>query len=194
MAYRPLQTEASFDRSFRSRDGHPFSRRVGVARRWITFSILVSLVATIWGYWYLTDARRVRAMAESYLTGLLGAHVDMSSATLSLFEGLRLDDVTVRAFGGGEDTGWLVPFADRLEFVGDIWRVTLPRPVVTGVRRGPDFTRAGLGGAARDLQFRAPDGSPGRLRLQSREGDRLSETNAQALGDALDAWLAAPIL
>jgi len=96
MSQLPHHTDALFDRTLRSRSGHPFCGRVGAARRWIMFLVLVILVGIIGGYLYLTESRRVRTMTESYLASLLGAHVDMSSVTLSLFEGLRLDDVVVR--------------------------------------------------------------------------------------------------
>ena len=61
---------------------------------------LVTLSATILGYGWLTDAKRVRAMAEIYLSDLLGGDVQIRRASLSIFEGLRLDDVTVRVEGG----------------------------------------------------------------------------------------------
>lgn len=55
--------------------------------------VLLSMVIGV--YWFLTDARRVRAMAEDYLSELSGAQVTVGKATLSIFEGLRLDDVRV---------------------------------------------------------------------------------------------------
>ena len=56
------------------------------------FCLLVTVICT---YWVLTDARRVRAMAENYLSQLTGGHVEVKNATLSIFEGLRLDGVAV---------------------------------------------------------------------------------------------------
>ncbi len=53
------------------------------------------LVCIIGGYWYETDSNRVKGMAENYLSGLLGGRVVVGRATLSIFEGLRLDDVRV---------------------------------------------------------------------------------------------------
>jgi hypothetical protein len=58
--------------------------------------LLLLLAAIIGGYWYITDSNRVRAMAESYLSKVLGGPVMVGSARLSIFEGLRLEDVTVR--------------------------------------------------------------------------------------------------
>jgi hypothetical protein len=57
--------------------------------------LFVFLCAVIGGYWYLTDADRVRGMAETYLSKVLGGRVDVGQANLSIFEGLRLDDIRV---------------------------------------------------------------------------------------------------
>ncbi len=58
--------------------------------------VLLVLSCTIFGYIYLTDAQRVREMASAYLSDLLGGEVTIGKANLSIFEGLRLDDVTLR--------------------------------------------------------------------------------------------------
>ena len=58
--------------------------------------LLLFLAIVIFGYVYLTDSQRVRAMASSYLSDLLGGEVTIGKANLSIFEGLRLDDVTLR--------------------------------------------------------------------------------------------------
>lgn len=58
--------------------------------------VFVLLTGVILTYWYLTDSRRVRSMAQNYLSQLTGGHVEVKNATLSIFEGLRLDNVTVR--------------------------------------------------------------------------------------------------
>ncbi len=65
------------------------------------FALLCILLCTIYGYWYLTDSARVREMAQSYLTEVLHAPVEVGGATLSLFQGLRLDDVKVRVDHSG---------------------------------------------------------------------------------------------
>jgi hypothetical protein len=57
--------------------------------------LFLVLVAIISSYWYLTDSSRVREMAQSYLSDLLGGTVEVGGANLSIFEGLRLDDVRV---------------------------------------------------------------------------------------------------
>lgn len=60
-------------------------------------ALLLLLCSVIFAYSHLTDAMRVRQMAESYLSDLLGGRVVVGRATLSVFEGLRLDDVEVHA-------------------------------------------------------------------------------------------------
>jgi hypothetical protein len=87
------QPDHLFDRTWRP--GHPFRPRLSQRRRWGMLLLFVLLCSIIGGYWYLTDARRVRAMAESYLSNLIGGQVRVGNATLSIFEGLRLDNVTV---------------------------------------------------------------------------------------------------
>jgi len=81
------------DRTWRA--GHPFRPRLSVARRMIMWVFLLILVSLIGVYWYLTDAKRVRSMAQDYLSRLSGGHVEIGKATLSIFEGLRLDDVSI---------------------------------------------------------------------------------------------------
>jgi hypothetical protein len=51
------------------------------------------LCIVIGGYLFITDSNRVRQSAESYLSLLLGGPVKVGDATLSIFEGLRLDKV-----------------------------------------------------------------------------------------------------
>ncbi len=62
------------------------------------FALLCAIIGT---YWYVTDKVRVRQMAEQYLTDLIGGPVTVRDATLSIFEGLRLDDVRVFADRSG---------------------------------------------------------------------------------------------
>jgi hypothetical protein len=75
--------------------GHPFRPHRGRCRKWVMSILLVLLCVVIGGYTYLTDAARVRLMAQNYLSQLLGGRVEIGAATLSLFEGLRLDNVSV---------------------------------------------------------------------------------------------------
>lgn len=78
-------------------------------------ALLALLCGVIWSYSYATDARRVRSMAESYLSELTGGRVTVEGASLSLFEGLRLDGVKVYV-----DAEWTradgPPAADALLF------------------------------------------------------------------------------
>src|SRR5688500_10621370 len=84
-----------FDRP--RRWGHPSARRTGRFRRCAMTALLLVVGGVIHTYSHLTDATRVREMAESYLSTLLGGRVVVGRATLSVFEGLRLDDVEVHA-------------------------------------------------------------------------------------------------
>src|SRR5687768_11804318 len=93
MSRYSLSPERLFDRPWRS--GHPFRPRCGRARRVMMMILLIILCMVIGGYNYVTDSERVRQMAESSLSGLIGGRVQVGGATLSIFEGLRLDDVKV---------------------------------------------------------------------------------------------------
>ncbi len=73
--------------------------------------LLGGLLGIIGGYLYITDSNRVRSMAEAYLSEVLGGKVHIGSATLSVFEGLRLDDVVVRV--DEQDTPDAVIFSAR---------------------------------------------------------------------------------
>src|SRR5688572_367169 len=84
-----------FERPYRP--GVTFGPRITGLRRWGMLLVLALLVGVIITYWILTDTRRVRAMAESYLARLTGAKVHVEGATLSIFEGLRLEGVTLHA-------------------------------------------------------------------------------------------------
>jgi hypothetical protein len=98
MPWKLANPDRLFDRTWRPR--HPLRPRLSSGRRWCMLSLLILLSTIILGYMWLTDARRVRGMAGSYLSELLGANVDIRRASLSIFEGLRLDDVTVTVDGG----------------------------------------------------------------------------------------------
>src|SRR5829696_301266 len=93
MSRYSLSPERLFDRPWRS--GHPFRPRCGRARRVVMMILLIVLCMVIGGYNYVTDSERVRQMAESSLSTLIGGRVQVGGATLSIFEGLRLDDVKV---------------------------------------------------------------------------------------------------
>lgn len=57
--------------------------------------LLAVLCAMIVGYAYVTDSNRVREQAEAYLERLVGGPARVQRASLSLFEGLRLEGVTI---------------------------------------------------------------------------------------------------
>lgn len=74
---------------------HPFRPRVSRRRRfaWIVaFLLLSSLIAA---YEYIADPQRLRTMAQTYLSSVLGGEVRIGSARLSIFQGLTLQDVRV---------------------------------------------------------------------------------------------------
>ncbi|HSZ59581.1 MAG TPA: hypothetical protein VK797_28315, partial [Tepidisphaeraceae bacterium] len=75
--------------------GHPFRAHRGRFRRCCMGTLFVLLCLVIGGYTYLTDSDRVRLMAQGYLSTLMGGRVQIGRATLSIFEGLRLDKVSI---------------------------------------------------------------------------------------------------
>src|SRR5437764_4938614 len=93
MRARRVYCDRLMDRPWRT--AHPFRPRVTVRRRVVMMTLFVFFSAVIGTYLYVTDSSRVRQMAESYLTSVLGGPVHVRQATLSIFEGLRLDNVTV---------------------------------------------------------------------------------------------------
>jgi len=82
-----------FDRRWRS--GHPFCPRLGRMRRVVMTVLLLTFALIIGAYNYLTDATRVRTMAEAYLSQVIGGKVEVRNARLSIFDGLRVDGVNV---------------------------------------------------------------------------------------------------
>lgn len=100
----------AFDRFWRA--GHPMRPRTSAGRRWSMFAVLLVLSGIIGVYAYVTNSDRVRSMAETYLSQVLGGRVEVRRATLSIFEGLRLDDVKVHLSperGGGGAGGTDAP-------------------------------------------------------------------------------------
>src|SRR2546421_12652548 len=98
MARRGASLDELFDRPYRP--GAAFAPRLSPLRRWGMVGMLFLLVGVIVTYWILTDSRRVRTMAQNYLSQLTGGHVQGHKATLSIFERLPLDGVT----GRGDDS------------------------------------------------------------------------------------------
>lgn len=93
MARPPANPEQLFDRPWQP--GHPFRPRLSRTRRWGMLLLLLFFSAIIAGYWVLTDSNRVKQMAESYLSAVVGGPVEVGVANLSIFQGLRLENVTV---------------------------------------------------------------------------------------------------
>jgi hypothetical protein len=90
----PRTSHRLFERTWRSTC--PIRPRHSALRRWSGLAALAALCALIVGYAFVTDSNRVRQQAEAYLSRLVGGQAHVQSATLSLFEGLRLEGVTIR--------------------------------------------------------------------------------------------------
>lgn len=88
----PATIETLFDRT--QRPTYAPTRRSRL-RTVATFTLLVILVAMIGGYLFITDPQRVRAISQSYLSKLTGGPVSVQRASLSIFEGLRLDGIRI---------------------------------------------------------------------------------------------------
>src|SRR5688572_26126187 len=71
--------------------GSPAVRPSNLRRQIGMAVLLILLVAIICAYWIITDSRRVKAMAEQYLSEIIGGRVEVQRAHLSVFEGLRLE-------------------------------------------------------------------------------------------------------
>src|SRR5579859_3328921 len=106
--------------------GHPFRAHRGRARRWCMMTLLLVLGIIIWGYAYLTDPDRVRQMAESYLSERIGGRVEIGNATLSIFQGLRVDEVKVCVDPGADRPDTLLFSAQSLVLNYD------PRKLIAG--------------------------------------------------------------
>src|SRR3954452_11838588 len=93
MRTRSVYCDRLIDHRWRS--AHPFRPRISRRRRVIMTGLFVICSSAIGLYLYITDGNRVRKMAETYLTAVLGGPVEVGRANLSIFEGLRLDNVSV---------------------------------------------------------------------------------------------------
>lgn len=87
-----IQIENLFDRLPRA---HASCIRRSRLRTFVTFFLLILFVLLIGGYLFVTDPQRVRAISERYLSELAGGPVQVKQASLSIFEGLRLDDIRI---------------------------------------------------------------------------------------------------
>ncbi len=72
-----------------------FWRYVSPQRHGIGVLTLAILVSVIYGYWHLTNDRRIRRQAKWYLRRLTGAHVTVDQAHFSLFGDIELKGVNV---------------------------------------------------------------------------------------------------
>ncbi|MBL7132745.1 MAG: hypothetical protein ISS78_01475 [Phycisphaerae bacterium] len=72
-----------------------FWRYVSPQRRGVGVLTLALLVTAIYGYWHLTNDRRIRRQAKWYLRRLTGAHVTVDQARFSLFGNIELRGVNV---------------------------------------------------------------------------------------------------
>ena len=103
--------------------------------------LLVFLSSVIASYWALTDPVRLRAMAQTYLSELVGGPVSVRTASLSLLQGLRLNDVTVRAPGAKGAADAEVFHADAIDIGYDPAALLRGRLVATRiVATGPHVT------------------------------------------------------
>jgi hypothetical protein len=94
MPHVPPTADRLFDRPWRP-GHHPFGKCPSRVRRWAMFLLLIVLCSVIGVYLYYTDQDRVRSMAQSYLSHILKGRIEIGAAKLSIFEGLRLQDVRV---------------------------------------------------------------------------------------------------
>src|SRR6478735_5969479 len=91
---KPIKTpDRLFDRTWRP--GHPYRPRLSFRRRMFMIVIFLILCSLIGAYQYFTNATRVRQQAEQYLAKITGGYVTVRNASLSIFEGLRLEQVSV---------------------------------------------------------------------------------------------------
>jgi hypothetical protein len=124
MSRQAITPDHLFDRPWRP--GRRYAQRSPRGRRVAMLVLLLCLWLIIGGYVYITDTSRVRKMAESYLSDLIGGPVKVGGATLSIFEGLRLDDVKVYVDDQTHASDALVFAAQTLVIKYD------PRTMLTG--------------------------------------------------------------
>ena len=102
--------------------------------------LLIFLSSVIASYWALTDPVRLRAMAQTYLSELVGGRVSVREASLSLLQGLRLSGVRVAAPAGpGDNADATIFSADAIDIEYDPGallkgRLEATRIVATGPR------------------------------------------------------------
>jgi hypothetical protein len=77
--------------------------------------LLIFMSGVISSYWFLTDPIRIRDMSQTYLSELIGGHVQVGSASLTVFEGLKLSHITVKVDQSGPVDDTTVFYADAIE-------------------------------------------------------------------------------
>jgi hypothetical protein len=76
--------------------------------------LLIFISGFISSYFFLTDPARIKAMSQSYLSSLVGGHVQIGAGSLTIFEGLKLSHVAVTVDDGKAPDSTLF-FADNIE-------------------------------------------------------------------------------
>jgi hypothetical protein len=108
----PVSTpHCPFDRLWQP--GHPFRPRRSNKRRCTMGGLLIFFSAFIASYFYLTDPARINSMSKAYLSELVGGHVDIGNASLTLLEGLTLKNVRITT--GDDKPGATLFYADNIE-------------------------------------------------------------------------------
>ena len=93
------QTLVHVDRPWRLR--HPLRPRIGHTRRVVMVVLMLLLWTMLGAYFYITNENRLRQIAADSLGSMVGGHVTIEHADLSIFEGLKLSKV--RLFATGAD-------------------------------------------------------------------------------------------
>ncbi len=100
-----IQIETLFDRAQRPAASGVRRSRFRTA---CTFLILVILILLIGGYLFVTDPERVRDISQQYLSQLIGGPVKVERASLSIFEGLKLDGIRIEVDDSGRPESLLL--------------------------------------------------------------------------------------
>lgn len=92
-----------------------FWRYVSPHRRGAGLLLLALLVTLVYGYWYMTYPGRVRELAQSYLSQLVGGTARVDKAVFRVFGGIELDGV--RVYLPGDDQGAAKPVFEAKQVV-----------------------------------------------------------------------------
>lgn len=102
-----------------------FWRFVSPHRHGAGLAVLAILLALFYGYWYLTNDRRVRREATEYLARLTGGEVLIGDVKFSIFGPIEMQDVRVHVPGDDSPNPFIAAKAVRL--VHDPWSMLLGR-------------------------------------------------------------------